>query len=182
MPFLLACVHTIDRYRTSARLIQVLDATGCKHLRWIRLTSVLRINLVSGREGALRLGEGSSGGTDGRKLRGATAKIWKRLFDLADAIAQLELLVILEVKSLFGYARSVLKESFCESVVLSLDSFVFLSADGNVERPWTDTRRVSLLQLLVGGGAMHGRPFSLTYIDQFVEQDGIFAVQIYVFL
>ena len=67
-------------------------------------------------------------------------------------------------------------------MVLSLDSFVFLSADGNVERPWTDTRRVSLLQLLVGGGAMHGRPFSLTYINQFVEQDGIFAVQIDIFL
>ena len=67
-------------------------------------------------------------------------------------------------------------------MVLSLDSFVFLSSYGNVERSGTDTRCVSRLQLLVCGGAVHGRPLALTYINQFIEQNGIFAVQIDIFL
>ena len=67
-------------------------------------------------------------------------------------------------------------------MVLSLNSFVFLPADGYVERSWADARGVPLLQLLVRRGTMHGRPLALTDINQFVQQDGIFAVQINVFL
>ena len=67
-------------------------------------------------------------------------------------------------------------------MVLSLNSFVFLPTDGYVERSWADTGGVPLLQLLVRGRAMHGRPLALTNVNQFVQQDGILAVQINVFL
>ena len=67
-------------------------------------------------------------------------------------------------------------------MVLSLNSFVFLPADGYVERSWADACGVPLLQLLVRRGTMHGRPLALTDINQFVQQDGIFAVQVNVFL
>ena len=54
-------------------------------------------------------------------------------------------------------------------MVLSLNSFVFLPADGYVERSWANTRGVPLLQLLVRGGTMHGGPLALTDINQFVQ-------------
>ena len=57
LSLILTRVHTIDRNRTSAWLIQVLYATRGKHLRWIWLASVLRIDLISGRERALWTGE-----------------------------------------------------------------------------------------------------------------------------
>ena len=57
LSLILTSVHTIDRNRTSAWLIQVLYATRGKHLRWIWLASVLRIDLISGRERALWTGE-----------------------------------------------------------------------------------------------------------------------------
>ena len=105
MSFLFALVHTIDWNGTSARLIQVLQAARPEHLRWVRLASVLlRTDLISGREGALRCGELCSGGTKGRQLRGTSAKVWQGLLDLADAITQLHLLVILQIEFLLGYA------------------------------------------------------------------------------
>ena len=67
-------------------------------------------------------------------------------------------------------------------MVLSLNSFVFLPTDGYVERSWADTRGVPLLQLLIRRGTMHGRPLALTNVNQFIQQDGILAVQINVFL
>ena len=138
--------------------------------------------MISGREGALRCGELCSGGTKGRQLRSTPAKVRQGLLDLADAITKLQLLVILQVEFLLGYARRVLEESFGESVVLSLNSFVFLPADGYVERSWANACGVPLLQLLVRGGTMHRGPLALTDINQFVQQDGIFAVQVNVFL
>ena len=106
MSFLLALVHTIDWNGTSARLIQVLQATRPEHLRWVRLASVLllRTDLISGREGALRCGELCSGSTKGRQLRSTSTKVWKGLLDLANAITQLHLLVILQIEFLLGYA------------------------------------------------------------------------------
>ena len=83
---------------------------------------------------------------------------------------------------MLGYARGVLEESFGEGVIFSLNSFVFLPTDGYVERSWADAGGVPLLQLLVRGGTVHGRPLALTNVNQFVQQDGIFAVQINVFL
>ena len=91
MSFLFTLVHTIDWNGTSARLIQVLQAAGPEHLRWVRLASVLlRIDVIGGREGALRCGELCSGGTKGRQLRSTPlAKVRQGLLDLADAITQL---------------------------------------------------------------------------------------------
>ena len=105
MSFLLALVHTIDWNGTSARLIQVLQAARPEHLGWVRLASVLlRIDVIGGREGALRCGELCSGGTKGRQLRSTPAKVRQGLLDLADAITQLHLLVILQIEFLLGYA------------------------------------------------------------------------------
>ena len=89
---------------------------------------------------------------------------------------------MLQIKLLLGDARRVLKESFCECVVLTLDSFVFLSADRDVERAGTDTDCIPLLRLLVRSGTVNGRPLALANVYQFVEQDSVFAIQIDVFL
>ena len=67
-------------------------------------------------------------------------------------------------------------------MVLTLDSFIFFPTDGDIERAWSDTGCVPLFQLLVGRGSVDRRPLTLANVDQFVEQDGVFSVQVDVLL
>ena len=65
-------------------------------------------------------------------------------------------------------------------MVLALDSFVFLLADGDVQRSWTNA--ASNITFLLRGRTMNRRPLTLADVNEFVQQDGILAVEINVFL
>ena len=92
------------------------------------------------------------------------------------------MLIILHVEVALRDARVVLEETFRESVVLTLNPFILPPTHGYVQTAGSDTGRIPLLQLLVGGGAVDGGPLALTDINEFVEEDGVLAIQIDVFL
>ena len=66
-------------------------------------------------------------------------------------------------------------------MVLTLDPLVLLLADGDVEGSGTDTAS-NITLLLLRGGPMHRRPLTLADVHELVQQDGIFTIQIDVFL
>ena len=96
LALLLAGVHAVDGDGTGARLVQILDAALAEHLRWLGFTSVLGMEMVSCGERAFGIGKDCAG-LDRWELSGTSTKIWQWLFDLTDSIAQLHLLIILQV-------------------------------------------------------------------------------------
>ena len=65
-------------------------------------------------------------------------------------------------------------------MVLALNSLVFLLANGDVQRSGTNT--ASSITFLLSGRAVHRRPLTLADVHELVQQDGIFTVEINVFL
>jgi len=73
------------------------------------------------------------------------------------------------VEFLLADIAIVLEKSLSESVVFSLDSFVFPTAVGDVERSWAGGDRLRHFLVLVSRGAVDRGPLALRDVDELVE-------------
>lgn len=92
----------------------------------------------------------------GWKLGCSAVQVRKWFLHSSDAILELKLLLKLQVEPLLGDTSRVLKEAFCEGVVLTLNAFVLLAANRDVKRSGTHAACCLALLVFVDGGAVHG--------------------------
>ena len=91
----------------------------------------------------------------GWKLGCSAVQVREWFLHSSYAILKLELLLKLQVEPLLRDTSRVLKEAFCEGVVLTFNAFVLLAANRDVKRSGTYAACCLALLVFVDGGTMH---------------------------